>query len=128
MLKKRCVTKSIHAWFDSGIDNFINDYLDKYDVEEIIKTPYHTNNAYINISIIYLEKVIDEEDKKLLKEIIKLDTISINIIQTTFSIGFNRAYSLIKKLEELNILSSKKAGRKILVSQEEAIRLIDSIK
>ena len=116
MLNTKCLCKS-----------FINEYLDKYEVVDVNQTAYTTNNVYINVTIIYKEDVFDNNDKELLKEIIKLDHISINVAQNALNIGFNRASILISILEDNKIISNKKDGRCLLMNIDDAIKLIDSI-
>ena len=127
MIKTKCVCKTFYATDDKGIEAFINEYLDKYEVVDTNQVSYTTNNAYINVTIIYEEDVFDNNDMELLKEIIKLDHISINEAQNALNIGFNRASILISILEDKKIISDKKDGRKLLMNLEEAIKLIDSI-
>jgi len=127
MIKTKCVCKTFYATDDKGIEAFINEYLDKYEVVDTNQVSYTTNNAYINVTIIYEEDVFDNNDMELLKEIIKLDHISINEAQNALNIGFNRASILISILEDNKIISDKKDGRKLLMNLEEAIKLIDSI-
>lgn len=137
MTVKKCITKTILASSDKAIDEFINEYLSKYKVEQIIKTLYETNNVYFSISIIYNEEITKccndkenlkncAEDKEMLKKIIHLNQpLSINRVQVEYQIGFNRACNLLAKLVELGITSSKEEGRKMLVSVEEAVRIIE---
>ena len=127
MVKTKCVCKSFYAIDNKGIENFINEYLDKYEVVDVNQIAYTTNNEYINVTIIYKECVFDNNDKELLKEIIKLDHISIIEAQNSLSIGFNRASILISILEDNKIISDKKDGRKLLMNIDEANKLIDSI-
>jgi len=127
MIKTKCVCKTFYATDDKGIEAFINEYLDKYEVVDTNQVSYTTNNAYINVTIIYEEDVFDNNDMELLKEIIKLDHISINEAQNALNIGFNRASILISILEDKKIISDKKDGRKLLMNLDEAIKLIDSI-
>ena len=127
MIKTKCVCKTFYATDDKGIEEFINEYLDKYEVVDTNQISYFTNNAYINVTIIYNMEVFDKNDKELLKEIIKLDHISINNAQSKLNIGFNRASILINLLENNNIISSKEDGRKLLVSIDEANSVIESL-
>ncbi len=128
MIKTKCVCKTFYATDDKGIEAFINEYLDKYEVIDTNQVSYTTNNAYINVTIIYKEDVFDNNDMELLKEIIKLDHISINNVQSKLNIGFNRASILISILEDNKIISDKKDGRKLLVSIDEANSVIESLK
>ena len=125
MIKTKCVCKTFYAIDDKGIASFINEYLDKYEVIDTNQISYITNNAYINVTIIYNIEVFDKNDKELLKEIIKLDHISINNAQSKLNIGFNRASILINLLENKNIISSKEDGRKLLMGIDEANSIID---
>lgn len=65
------------------------------------------------------------EDPELLYAIassmIERGMCSINNIQNTFSLGFNRAQAIVNTLEEMGIVSAKKGttGREILVTQAE---------
>lgn len=127
MVKTKCVCKSFYATDDKEIEKFINEYLDKYEVVDVNQIGYTTNNAYINVTIIYKEDVFENNDKEQLKEIIKLDHISINEVQNALSIGFNRASILISILEDNKIISDKKDGRKLLMNIDEANKLIDSL-
>ncbi len=127
MIKTKCVCKTFYATDDKGIEAFINEYLDKYEVIDVKQIAYTTNDVYINVTIIYNMEVFDKNDKELLKEIIKLDHISINNVQSKLNIGFNRASILISILEDNKIISDKKDGRKLLMNIEEANKLIDSI-
>lgn len=126
-MKTKCVCKSFYATDTKGIERFINEFLDKYEVVDVNQIAYNTNNDYINVTIIYKEDVFDNNDMELLKEIIKLDHISINEAQNALNIGFNRASILISILEDNKIISDKKDGRKLLMNLDEAIKLIDSI-
>ena len=112
MIKTKCVCKTFYATDDKGIEAFINEYLDKYEVIDVKQIAYTTNDVYINVTIIYNMEVFDKNDKELLKEIIKLDHISINNAQSKLNIGFNRASILINLLENNTIISSKEDGRK----------------
>ena len=127
MIKTKCVCKTFYATDDKGIEAFINEYLDKYEVIDVKQIAYTTNDVYINVTIIYNMEVFDKNDKELLKEIIKLDHISINAAQNALNIGFNRASILFSILEENKIISDKKDGRKLLMNLDEAIKLIDSL-
>ncbi len=127
MIKTKCACKTFYATDDKGIEAFINEYLDKYEVIDVKQIAYTTNDVYINVTIIYNMEVFDKNDKELLKEIIKLDHISINNAQSKLNIGFNRASILINLLENNNIISSKEDGRKLLVSIDEANSIIDSL-
>ena len=127
MVKTKCVCKSFYATDTKGIESFINEFLDKYEVVDVNQIAYTTNNAYINVTIIYKEDVFVNNDMELLKEIIKLDHISINEAQRALNIGFNRASILISILEDNKIISDKKDGRKLLMNIDEANKLIDSI-
>ena len=128
MIKTKCVCKTFYATDDKGIEAFINEYLDKYEVIDVKQIAYTTNDVYINVTIIYNMEVFDKNDKELLKEIIKLDHISINNAQSKLNIGFNRASILINLLENNNIISSKEDGRKLLMDIDEANSIIDSLK
>ena len=128
MIKTKCVCKTFYATDDKGIEEFINEYLDKYEVIDTNQISYFTNNAYINVTIIYNMEVYDKNDKELLKEIIKLDHISINNAQAKLNIGFNRASILISLLENNKIISSKEDGRKLLMDIDEANSVIESLK
>ena len=127
MLKTKCVCESFYATDTEEIEKFINEYLEKYEVVDVNQIGYTTNNVYINVTIIYKEDVFDNNDKELLKEIIKLDHISINNAQSKLNIGFNRASILISLLEDNKIISSKEDGRKLLVSIDEANSIIESL-
>ena len=127
MVKTKCVCNSFYATDDKGIEKFINEYLDKYEVVDVNQIAYTTNDVYINVTIIYKEDVFDNNDKELLKEIIKLDHISINVAQNALNIGFNRASILISILEDNKIISDKKDGRKLLMNIDDANKLIDSL-
>lgn len=127
MVKTKCVCESFYATDTKGIEKFINEYLDKYEVVDVNQIGYTTNDVYINVTIIYKEEVFDNNDKELLKEIIKLDHISINNAQSKLNIGFNRASILISLLENNKIISSKEDGRKLLVSIDEANSIIESL-
>ena len=127
MVKTKCVCESFYATDTKGIERFINEFLDKYEVVDVNQIAYTTNNAYINVTIIYKEDVFVNNDMELLKEIIKLDHISINEAQSALNIRFNRASILISILEDNKIISDKKDGRKLLMNLDEAIKLIDSI-
>lgn len=81
----------------------------------------------MNVFVTYSIDVVDKDDKMILKDIIKLDNISINLVTTKFCVGFNRASTLVKILESLNIISSREAGRKVLMDYEEACKIIDSL-
>lgn len=128
MIKTKCVCKTFYATDDKGIEAFINEYLDKYEVIDTNQISYTTNDVYINVTIIYNMEVFDKNDKELLKEIIKLDHISINNAQSKLNIGFNRASILINLLENNNIISSKEDGRKLLMDIDEANSVIESLK
>lgn len=119
--------QAFYATDDKGIAAFINEYLDKYEVIDTNQISYTTNNAYINVTIIYNIEVFDKNDRELLKEIIKLDHISINNAQSKLNIGFNRVSILINLLENKNIISSKEDCRKLLMGIDEANSIIDSI-
>ena len=127
MVKTKCVCESFYATDTEGIEKFINEYLDKYEVVDVNQIGYTTNDVYINVTIIYKEDVFDNNDKELLKEIIKLGHISINEAQRALNIGFNRASILISLLENNKIISSKEDGRKLLVSIDEANSIIESL-
>ena len=127
MVKIKCVCESFYATDTKRIEKFINEYLDKYEVVDVNQIGYTTNNVYINVTIIYKEDVFGNNDKELLKEIIKLDHISINNVQSKLNIGFNRASILISLLENNKIISSKEDGRKLLVSIDEANSIIESL-
>ena len=127
MIKTKCVCKTFYATDTKGIESFINEFLDKYEVVDVNQIAYTTNDVYINVTIIYKEEVFDNNNKELLKEIIKLDHISINNAQSKLNIGFNRASILISILEDNKIISDKKDGRKLLMNIDEANKLIDSI-
>ena len=127
MIKTKCVCKTFYAIDNKGIEAFINEFLDKYEVVDVNQIAYTTNNAYINVIIIYNIEVFDKNDKELLKEIIKLDHISINNAQSKLNIGFNRASILISLLENNKIISNKEDGRKLLVSIDEANSIIESL-
>ena len=127
MVKTKCVCKSFYATDTKGIEIFINEFLDKYEVVDVNQIAYTTNDVYINVTIIYKEEVFDNNDMELLKEIFKLDHISINEAQRALNIGFNRASILISILEDNKIISDKKDGRKLLMNIDEANKLIDSI-
>ena len=127
MTKSKCIHKNFIARSNKIIEAFINECLSKYEVTQIIETPFVANGVtFMGVTIIYNEEVIDDNDKELLKEIIKLDTISINNAISKFSIGYNRGYQLIKQLESLNIISSKEDGRKLLIDIDTANNIIDS--
>ena len=127
MVKTKCVCESFYATDTKEIERFINEFLDKYEVVDVNQIGYTTNNVYINVTIIYKEDVFDNNEKELLKEIIKLDHISINVVQNALSIGFNRASILISILEDNKIISDKKDGRKLLMNIDDANKLIDSL-
>lgn len=127
MIKTKCVCKTFYATDTKGIESFINEFLDKYEVVDVNQIAYTTNNAYINVTIIYKEDVFYNNDMELLKKIIKLDHISINEAQRALNIGFNRASILISLLENNKIISSKEDGRKLLVSIDEANSIIESL-
>ena len=127
MVKTKCVCESFYATDTKGIESFINEFLDKYEVVDVNQIAYTTNDVYINVTIIYKEDVFHNNDMELLKEIIKLDHISINEAQRALNIGFNRASILISILEDNKIISDKKDGRKLLMNIDEANKLIDSI-
>ena len=58
--------QTFYATNDKGIAAFINEYLDKYEVIDTNQISYTTNNAYINVTIIYNIEVFDKNDKELL--------------------------------------------------------------
>ena len=127
MTKSKCIHKNFIARSNKTIEDFINECLSKYEVTQIIETSFVANGVtFMGVTIIYNEEVIDDNDKELLKEIIKLDNISINNAISKFSIGYNRGYKLIKQLESLNIISSKEDGRKLLIDIDTANNIIDS--
>lgn len=64
----------------------------------------------------------------MLKKIIKLEHISINNVQSQLNMGFNRASYLIKILEINNSISNKEDGRKLLLDNDNANCIIDSLK
>lgn len=78
-----------------------------------------------NIKNAYGAGGANSEDSELLYEIasnvIERGTCSINNIQTTFSLGFNRAQKIVDILEEMGIVSAKKGttGREILMTQQD---------
>ena len=128
MIKTKCVCKPFFASKFTAISEFINEYLAKYDVVDVIQIQYPVAKiTMINITIIYNEDVFDNNDKELLKEIIKLDHISINNVQSKLSIGFNRASNLINILENNKIISNKENGRCLLMSIEDALKVIDTL-
>ncbi len=63
MIKTKCVCKDFIAWDNKGIGEFINEYLDKFEVIDVNQIAYTTNNAYINVTIIYKEDVSDTDNK-----------------------------------------------------------------
>ena len=128
MLKTKCSYKSFLCG-DKKVEEFINEHLDKYDVIDVKQSSYSNNGtSCIDIIIIYNEEVFDSSEKELLKKIIKLEHISINNVQSKLNIGFNRASYLIKILEINNIISNKEDGRKLLLDNDNANCIIDSLK
>ena len=123
MIKRRCITKSFRAGsIERLIDNFINEYLEKYNVIEIKEI---SHCEYMFVTIIYEMKI--NEEGELLKKIVKIsenmDIISMNTIQNELTIGFNRASRALQSLEDLSIISSK--PRRLLVSYRDAEKIID---
>jgi len=123
MIKRRSITKSFRTGLiERLIDNFINEYLEKYNVIEIKEI---SHCEYMFVTIIYEMKI--NEDGELLKKIVKIsenmNIISINTIQNELTIGFNRAAIALQSLEDLSIVSSK--PRRLLVSYEDAEKIID---
>lgn len=100
-------------------------YSDKKPEEEI-KVEYTSND---NIKIEPTHKKLYEDEKDLLYEIVLTfdeNPISINGIQNSFGLGFNRAARIIAKLEELGIISRKTSTdpRTLLIKNEEEIKKI----
>jgi len=123
MIKRRSITKSFRTGLiERLIDNFINEYLEKYNVIEIKEI---SHCEYMFVTIIYEMKI--NEDGELLKKIVKIsenmNIISINTIQNELTIGFNRAAIALQSLEDLSIVSSK--PRRLLVSYIDAEKIID---
>jgi len=130
MLKQRCAVKYFCDADSKQIEEFINYYLSNYNVVNIIQTPFNYTNVRdkVSVTVVYETNELDDSDIELLKKIIELPKISINNAQSALSIGFNRAYMLINMLEELDIISSKADGRKLLVSNVEASNILGNIK
>ncbi|MDD4388575.1 MAG: DNA translocase FtsK, partial [Bacilli bacterium] len=63
----------------------------------------------------------DEYFSIIARDVVESDNASINRIQKTYGIGFNRAQSIMMGLEELGIVSEGIAGRprRVLVTIEE---------
>lgn len=128
MLKTKCICKNFEIDSISSIEEFINSWYETYNEINIKRSIYTANEkAYMNVFVTYSIDVVDKDDKMILKDIIKLDNISINLVTTKFCVGFNRASTLVKILESLNIISSREAGRKVLMDYEEACKIIDSL-
>lgn len=130
MLKQRCAVKYFCDADTKEIEEFINYYLSNYNVVNIIQTPFNYTKVRdkVSVTVVYETNELDDSDIELLKKIIELPKISINNVQSALSIGFNRAFMLINMLEELDIISSKEDGRKLLVSYVEAMNILDNIK
>ena len=123
MIKRRSITKCFNKGdLPALIDNFINEYLEKYNVIDIKEV---VHNKVLLVTIIYEIELND--DSELLKKIVKSsenkDKISMNLLQEEFSIGFNRTSMALDTLEKLNIISPK--PRKLLISYDEAVKIID---
>lgn len=128
MLKTKCICKNFEIDSTSSIEEFINNCYEKYGEVNIKRTIYTVKEkVYMNVFVTYSYDTIDKEYKNILKGIIKLDTISINIVTSKFNVGFNNASMLINYLESLNIISSREDGRKVLMDYEEASKIIDSL-
>ncbi len=94
-------------------ERFKEDYIFTHeDLQAKMKASYGANST-------------SGEDMNLVYEIatnvIERGTCSINNIQNSFSLGFNRAQNIVNILEEMGIVSPKKGttGREILVTQAE---------
>ena len=129
MLKQICVVKYFCDADTKEIEEFINYYLSNYNVVNMIQTPFKYTQVRdkVSVTVVYETNELDNSDIELLKKIIELPKISINNVQSALSIGFNRAYMLINMLEELDIISSKEDGRKLLVTNEEALNILGGI-
>lgn len=108
--------------------------VDKIQAKEIISNSDFTlmvTSKPIDSSQVY---IATEEDDELVFNIAKYcieeNACSINLIQSKFSIGFNRASSIISQLEEKGIVSKKQdtKPREILVDIDKAKELILSNK
>ena len=69
-----------------------------------------------------------EDMLKAVKYFIEIKEASINLLQTKYNMGFNKAYQIINELEKLNIISHKIKGERTLLIKdfEEAITLIEN--
>ncbi len=122
---KKCKTEMFSGDnIKDGVRNFINSNINKHNVIDIIQTPV---NDSILVTLVY-EIDADEDYNQMLKDIVdiasKLDTVSMNVIQTELKLGFNRVSKFLTLLEDLNIISTDKP-KKILKSKDEAYKIID---
>lgn len=128
MIIKKCVCKNFKMESTSEIEEFISQNLNTHNVTDMKQTAYTIRKtAYMNIVIIYTEEVLDDNDKVYLKEIIKFNQISINYTTCKLPVGFNRAKYLIDILGKSKIISDAASGRKLLMSVDEANKIIDSL-
>ena len=93
-------------------ERYKEDYIFTHeDLQNRIKENYGANNASSgeDMNLVY----------EIASNVVERGTCSINNIQNTFSLGFNRAQNIVNILEEMGIVSPKKGttGREILVTQ-----------
>ena len=123
---KKCMTELFSGDnIKDDIRNYINSNINRHKVIDIKEVPY--NNSIL-VTIIY-EIDSDVDYNTMLKDIVdtakKLDVISMNTVQNELQLGFNSTSKYLNLLEDLNIISKDKP-RKLLVSKEEAYKIIDN--
>ena len=93
-----------------------------------IQIPYVDNDSLNNIFNYQQNKQLEYDEYLYDAAIyaIENNTCSVSLLQRKFNIGFNRASSIINKLEELKIISEYNGSkpRKVLVTKEELQNLI----
>lgn len=125
--------KSINKLFEikfgelNEVNNFINEYLEKYNVERINEIPIsHNDSIGLVVTILYEEKddVISKEILlKAFEVMYESNRVSINYLQNELKIGFNKASLLISRLKELGVIKENKE----LIDLNEAKIIINNL-
>lgn len=125
--------KSINKLFEikfgelNEVNNFINEYLEKYNVERINEIPIsHNDSIGLVVTILYEEKddVISKEILlKAFEVMYESNRVSINYLQNELKIGFNKASRLISRLKELGVIKENKE----LIDLNEAKIIINNL-
>ena len=89
------------------------------DYDETVTEEYNTNDND-NDNFVYSDNSKDELYEEAIKLVVREQKASTSFIQRHFRIGYNRAATIIEKMEENNIISKPgRAGKREILSEDQ---------